>query len=53
MSESVLTVSESLLLSLTLLAMPVVALSTLLTLYAHCNWMHVLIGIQTLVQPPI
>ena len=29
------------------------ALLTLLTLCAHCNLMHVLIGMQTLVQPPI
>ena len=40
-------------LSLTLLAMPVFALLTLLTLCAHCNLMQVLIGMQTLVLPPI
>jgi len=35
------------------LVMPVFALLTLLTLSAYCNLMYVLIGMQTLVQPPI
>ena len=52
MSESILTVSESLLSVPESASMPGFALLIILTLCTHYNLMHVLIGMQTLVPPP-